>query len=429
MPQEVIERVNQVGLNQGMPSTITYVDRQGQELQDALHEVEDDDSTYSDNTSSADEQLDNDSLGSGYSYDSDPDIDYQPPPDIEPDLNNIPHPEPGSGPNDHDPLMNEVGLNDDERMMENWIVNEDNHEYDGDPNDPPPDLETHHNEEDESTGVNEDIPKATDPNEAGENTGVIDEPNAESPTPTLAEEITQFEMRGQNMALGNEPDNCPKRKKKSTQDHAYQYFHDKDNTLELSPELGTAINLLTEQMSAKKGLRSFGEAGADAIKKELEQLVTRKAIQGQHVTNMTIEECKNALKYLMFLKEKRYGKIKARGYANRRRQCLYKTKEETSSPTISIESLFLTCVIDAMENRCVATCDIPGAFMHADMDEVVHVKLEGKIAKLLLKVDSSYNRYLIYEHNRPVIYTKLNKALYGTLQAALLFWTNLKKIY
>ena len=44
---------------------------------------------------------------------------------------------------------------------------------------------------------------------------------------------------------------------------------------------------------------------------------------------------------------------------------------------ISIESLFLTCVIDVMENRCVATCDIPGAFMHADMDEVVHVKLEG----------------------------------------------------
>ena len=51
MPQEAIERVNQIGRNQGMPSTITYADRQGQELQDALHEIEDDDSTYSDNTS------------------------------------------------------------------------------------------------------------------------------------------------------------------------------------------------------------------------------------------------------------------------------------------------------------------------------------------------------------------------------------------
>ena len=252
MTQEAIERVNQIALNQGMPSTITYADRQGQELQDALHEVEDEDSTYSHNTSSADEQLDNDSLGSGYSNDSDPDIDYQPPPDIEPDLNNIPHPEPGSGPNDHDPPMNEAGLNDDEGMMENGIVNEDNHKYNGDPNDPPPDLETHHDKEDENTGVNEDIPYVTDPDEAGENAGVIDEPDAESTTPMLAEEITQFEMRGQNMALGNEPDDRPKHKKKSTQHHAYQYFHDKDNTLELSPELDTAINLLTEQMSEKR---------------------------------------------------------------------------------------------------------------------------------------------------------------------------------
>ena len=144
---------------------------------------------------------------------------------------------------------------------------------------------------------------------------------------------------------------------------------------------------------------------------------------------MTIEERKNALKYLRFLKEKRCGKIKARDCADGRKQCLYKTKEETSSPMISIKSLFLTYVIDAMENRCMATCNIPGAFMHADMDEVVHVKLEGEIAKLLLKVDSSYNRYLIYKHNRPVIHTELNKALYGTLQAALLFWTNLKKFF
>ena len=66
------------------------------------------------------DQLDNDLLGSGYSYDSDQDIDYQPPPDIEPDLNNIPLPEPGPGPNDHDPPMNETGLNDDE--VENGIV-------------------------------------------------------------------------------------------------------------------------------------------------------------------------------------------------------------------------------------------------------------------------------------------------------------------
>jgi hypothetical protein len=52
-----------------------------------------------------------------------------------------------------------------------------------------------------------------------------------------------------------------------------------------------------------------------------------------------------------------------------------------------VESLFLSCVIDAKENRKVITCDIPGAFMQADIDEVLHVWLEGPLAQLLTKVD------------------------------------------
>ena len=49
-----------------------------------------------------------------------------------------------------------------------------------------------------------------------------------------------------------------------------------------------------------------------------------------------------------------------------------------------IESLFLTCLIDAMEERYVITCDIPGAFMQADIDELIHVKLEGELAEILV---------------------------------------------
>ena len=65
-------------------------------------------------------------------------------------------------------------------------------------------------------------------------------------------------------------------------------------------------------------------------------------------------------------------------------------KSETSSPTIHTESLFLSCIIDAMERRKVATVDIPGAFMQADIDEIVHVKLVGDLARLLIRVDPSY---------------------------------------
>ena len=41
-----------------------------------------------------------------------------------------------------------------------------------------------------------------------------------------------------------------------------------------------------------------------------------------------------------------------------------------------------------MDHRKVATVDIPGAFMKADMEgETVHIKLEGKMADLLTELD------------------------------------------
>jgi hypothetical protein len=76
-------------------------------------------------------------------------------------------------------------------------------------------------------------------------------------------------------------------------------------------------------------------------------------------------------------------------------------------------------VIDDVEKLDIATCDIPGAFMQSDMKGKVVMKLKGVMAKVILKIDpKKYTR-------KDVIYAILKKALYGTLQAALLFWQNL----
>ena len=141
---------------------------------------------------------------------------------------------------------------------------------------------------------------------------------------------------------------------------------------------------------------------------------------------LTREEKRKALQYLMFIKRKTCGRVKARGCADGRPQRLYKTKEETSSPTVRLESIMFSSLIDAYEKRHVVTCDIPGAFMQTDIDEVVHVRLEGQMADLLVKVDPNlYLPYLFEENGKKAIYVVLNKALYGTLQAALLFWKDL----
>ena len=144
---------------------------------------------------------------------------------------------------------------------------------------------------------------------------------------------------------------------------------------------------LTEQMSLKRGLKTFGKKGADAVIKELKQLDLRDVIVPRDGTALTREQKRRALQYLMYLKEKRCGRIKARGCADGRKQRLYKDKQETSSPTVSTHAVFLTSVIEALERRVTWTVDIPGAFMHADIDELIHIRLEGPMAELLGRVD------------------------------------------
>jgi hypothetical protein len=184
----------------------------------------------------------------------------------------------------------------------------------------------------------------------------------------------------------------------------------------------TIENIVMTQHSIKKGLKLYGEAGAEAVVSEMQQLHDRDLIELKSANMLTNEEKKKALHYLVFLKKKRCGRIKGRGCADGRKQRIYKTKEETSAPTMAIESLFLSSVIDAKEGRSVVTLDIPGAFMQADMDEVLYMKLEGPLAHLLTKVDpKQYSQFMATERGKQVIDVKLKKALYGTLQAALLF--------
>ena len=119
------------------------------------------------------------------------------------------------------------------------------------------------------------------------------------------------------------------------------------------------FNFFTDQMSAKAGLKEFGEKEAASIMQELEQLLYQKVIVRRKASDLTLSQRKAALQYLMFLKEKRCGKIKAQGCADGRKQRLYKTKAETSSPTMNVEALLITCLIDAMEGREVMTIQLP----------------------------------------------------------------------
>eukprot|EP00957_Ditylum_brightwellii_P134785 10276560-Ditylum_brightwellii.AAC.1 len=60
------------------------------------------------------------------------------------------------------------------------------------------------------------------------------------------------------------------------------------------------------------------------------------------------------------------------------------------------------------------------------MDDLVDMKIEGSMADLLVKIDPNMHcKHLRTEKGKSVLYVQLQKTLYGTMKAALLFWENL----
>ena len=82
------------------------------------------------------------------------------------------------------------------------------------------------------------------------------------------------------------------------------------------------------------------------------------------------------------LKEKSCNRIKGRGCDDG-----WKQKEEATSPTVSLEAVFLTVLVEATENKDVAVADIPGAYLHVDMDDEVFVCFEGTIAEKKTRIN------------------------------------------
>ncbi len=129
----------------------------------------------------------------------------------------------------------------------------------------------------------------------------------------------------------------------------------------------------------------------------------------------------------MFLTEKCTGEVKARACADGSVQRQHIAKEEAAAPTVTSEAIFVQATIYAHKNRDTATCDIPGAFLQADNPDYVLMRLDGILAELMAKVDHKlYHKYITTNaKGKPVLYIQLEKAVYGMMKSALLFYRKL----
>ena len=215
---------------------------------------------------------------------------------------------------------------------------------------------------------------------------------------------------------------------------------DSEYTLEKAPVIAHVMYTLHQeaimfgtsfgqQYILQVGLKRFGDEGYNAAVQELEQLYKRSCFSPIGVGELSKVEKAKAMKALMLLTEKKDGTKKGRLVYNGKPTREWLSHEDASSPTATLESIMITAVIDAYEQRDVMCNDIPNAFIQAPMpvireeDERVIMKICGILVSMLIKLDPTlYGPYVVFEKGEKVIYVRVLKAIYGMLQAALLWY-------
>jgi hypothetical protein len=180
--------------------------------------------------------------------------------------------------------------------------------------------------------------------------------------------------------------------------------------------------IMMMQMTAKAGIKKHGQIAVEALFNEFLQLHDLTVFRAQKKNKLTKEETKAALCAISMIKEKRCGKIKGRTVADGRPQRKIYSKEDTSSPTVSNDALMMSILIDAKERRDVATADVAGAYLHAEMEDFMLLKMEGESVDIMCDVSPEDETFVCYENSKKVLYLELLKALYGCVQSALLWY-------
>ena len=187
------------------------------------------------------------------------------------------------------------------------------------------------------------------------------------------------------------------------------------------------VGFIFTQMSAKAGIKKHGNDARAALLKEARQLNDKNVFTAFDATSLTYKQkgevLRTALRAVNLIKEKRDGGLKGRTCANGRSQRGMYEKSETSSPTISSEALFISLMIDAHEKRDVATADVAGAYLHADMPDYVILRFEGEMVDIMLEINPELASGIITDkHGNRILIVVLAKALYGCVKSGLLWY-------
>ena len=173
-----------------------------------------------------------------------------------------------------------------------------------------------------------------------------------------------------------------------------------------------------------EAIQMYGQDARDAILSELHQMHTMKVWEPVK----TVPENQKIIPSFIFFKEKYdasgiYQKLKARIVAGGHLQRREDVQSKTSSPTISVNSVFIIAMLAAKKKWKRRVGDIAGAYLNAIMLDVIFMRLDAQVSEIICELDA---RYLQYLNEKGELIVQLKKALYGCIQSSYLWYECLK---
>ena len=106
---------------------------------------------------------------------------------------------------------------------------------------------------------------------------------------------------------------------------------------------------------------------------------------------LTEQEKKRAMESLIFLVQKRPGKVKSRTVANGSTQIEYIDRDDAVRPTEARNAINITGVIESKQGRVVMTNDVPNAFAQTTVpqekgDKIIIINIWGALIDILCEI-------------------------------------------
>ena len=194
----------------------------------------------------------------------------------------------------------------------------------------------------------------------------------------------------------------------------------------------STVEVIALHMYAQEAKKRHGDRAVESAEAELREILERGVLSPLTVAQVRIlrKAKKKFIKSFLFFKEKldrkgELAKLKARLVAmdNSYESSLHPDKD---SPTVRLESVFAVLAIAAAEGRRCIGLDVGNAYLEADMTgEEVVVEIDSWVARRLVRLRPELQTY-VGEDGK--LYARLDKALYGCVQSAKLWYKHLRGV-